>query len=149
MSESKPERIAAIVVTYNRKQLLGECVDSLLRQTHPPDALYVIDNCSTDGTCEFLVEKGLISPVECGGNQPVETVCRKIRNPQSAIRNQAVSAIEVHYVRLPENAGGAGGFAEGMQRAVGAGFTWLCPTHWRRLCRERRAWRRAGTGPSS
>ena len=121
MGETR-ETIAAVVVTYNRRQLLGECVDALLGQTHPLEALYIIDNGSTDGTCEFLAGKGLISPPERQGNQPVETVRPGIRNPQSTIRN---SAMEVHYVRMPANTGSAGGFAEGMQRAAGAGFEWL------------------------
>lgn len=41
---------AAIVVTYNRKELLVKCLDSLLRQTQPLERIYVIDNASTDGT---------------------------------------------------------------------------------------------------
>lgn len=119
MPETKPERIAAVVVTYNRKQLLVECVDSLLRQTHRLDALYIMDNCSTDGTCEFLCDRGLISPPEHQGDLPQETI-RSVA-PADVRRG----AVDVHYVRMPENAGGAGGFAEGMQRAAGAGFDWL------------------------
>lgn len=46
--------IAAIVVTYNRKALLLECLEALLAQTRPLDALYVIDNASSDGTEELL-----------------------------------------------------------------------------------------------
>jgi rhamnopyranosyl-N-acetylglucosaminyl-diphospho-decaprenol beta-1,3/1,4-galactofuranosyltransferase len=117
--ENKPERIAAIVVTYNRKRLLGECIDSLLRQTHPLDALYIIDNASTDGTGECLLDKQLILPAEPPAGQSRETV-RPIVLPAFPGR-----CLEVHYVRMPDNAGGAGGFAEGMVRAAGAGFDWL------------------------
>ncbi len=99
MPENKPERIAAIVVTYNRKRLLGECLDSLLGQSRPLDGLYIIDNASTDGTHEYLLARGLMSPAD--------------------------NHTAVHYVQMPENAGGAGGFAEGMERAAGAGFDWL------------------------
>src|SRR5512138_1855971 len=42
------EKIAAVVVTYNRRDLLGQCLDSLLGQSRPLDALYIIDNHSTD-----------------------------------------------------------------------------------------------------
>lgn len=45
--------IAAIVVTYNRKKLLKECIESLLNQTVGLDIL-VIDNNSTDGTAELI-----------------------------------------------------------------------------------------------
>ncbi|WP_434309635.1 glycosyltransferase family 2 protein [Hominifimenecus sp. rT4P-3] len=50
MNES---RILAVVVTYNRKQLLKECLESLERQTMACDIL-VVDNASTDGTGEWL-----------------------------------------------------------------------------------------------
>ena len=115
MPENKPERIAAIVVTYNRKWLLGECLDSLLRQSHPLDALYIIDNTSTDGTYEYLLDRGFISPAA----SPHETV-RLVASSESPDQR-----VEVHYIRMPDNVGGAGGFAEGMERAAGAGFDWL------------------------
>lgn len=48
--------IAAIVVTYNRKKLLMECLENLQNQTKSLDIL-VIDNASTDGTYELFFEK--------------------------------------------------------------------------------------------
>ena len=72
MSQSQ-EKIAAVVVTYNRKDLLGQCLDSLLRQSHPLDALYIIDNHSTDGTYESLLGRSLIAPAEARGHETVET----------------------------------------------------------------------------
>ncbi|OHB65727.1 MAG: hypothetical protein A2Y77_06730, partial [Planctomycetes bacterium RBG_13_62_9] len=153
------ERIAAVVVTYNRKDLLGQCLDSLLRQSYPLDALYVIDNCSTDGTQDYVLgwggapgakdavdsvdrvdgagpagrrrrplgphcppaaaPTGLVPRAEISDEKPSETV-RPIPLPSSADRR-----LEVHYVRMPQNTGGAGGFHEGMKRAVDAGFDWL------------------------
>jgi len=49
-----PGSIAAIVVTYNRKSLLRECLTSLLKQTHALDEIIVVDNASTDGTDQML-----------------------------------------------------------------------------------------------
>ena len=46
-------RIIALVVTYNRKELLKEAVSHLLSQTRKCDVL-VIDNDSKDGTKEML-----------------------------------------------------------------------------------------------
>ncbi|MFM0555985.1 glycosyltransferase [Paraburkholderia sediminicola] len=46
--------VAAIVVSYNRRTLLQECVDALLAQTRPVDAIYVVDNGSNDGSREYL-----------------------------------------------------------------------------------------------
>ncbi|KLD60644.1 hypothetical protein WP50_08785 [Lactiplantibacillus plantarum] len=40
----------AIVVTFNRKQLLIESITALLNQTVPPAKIIIIDNHSTDGT---------------------------------------------------------------------------------------------------
>lgn len=48
-------RVAAVVVTYNRKDLLLECVDAILAQTVSTLCdVIVIDNLSTDGTTEAL-----------------------------------------------------------------------------------------------
>ncbi len=107
------EKIAAVVVTYNRKDLLGQCLDSLLRQSRPLDALYIIDNHSTDGTYEYLLGRDLIAPADGSGHGPVETT------------RPAPTGGTVHYIRMPENTGGAGGFHEGMKRATAAGFHWL------------------------
>jgi GT2 family glycosyltransferase len=42
--------IVAVVVTYNRRELLLECLAALESQTHRPDDIVVVDNASTDGT---------------------------------------------------------------------------------------------------
>lgn len=44
------KKIAAIVVTYNRKHLLLECLKAINLQKHLPQCIYLIDNASTDGT---------------------------------------------------------------------------------------------------
>lgn len=43
-------RVVAVVVTYNRAELLAECLTGLAQQDRPADAVVVIDNCSTDGS---------------------------------------------------------------------------------------------------
>src|SRR4051812_18012026 len=48
------ERVCAVVVTFNRKKLLVECLRGLLAQTRPLDHLIVINNASTDGTADML-----------------------------------------------------------------------------------------------
>lgn len=47
------KNIAAIVVTFNKKEYLRENVEALLKQTHPLTIL-VIDNDSHDGTVEMM-----------------------------------------------------------------------------------------------
>lgn len=48
------ERIAIVVVTYNRLSLLKECIPALRSQSQKPDTIIVINNDSTDGTAEWL-----------------------------------------------------------------------------------------------
>jgi GT2 family glycosyltransferase len=84
-----------VVVTFNRKELLCECLDALLSQTSPLGSIVLIDNASSDGTTELLAEKGYLE-------------------------NEIID-----YIRLPINSGGAGGFHEGVKRAYEAGFEWL------------------------
>lgn len=87
--------IAAVIVTYNRKTLLEDCVNAVLAQTLAVDRLVIIDNASTDGTVQWIQDSGL---------------------PE----NQ-----RVHYCRMEYNAGGAGGFAEGIRQAMGTGADWI------------------------
>jgi rhamnopyranosyl-N-acetylglucosaminyl-diphospho-decaprenol beta-1,3/1,4-galactofuranosyltransferase len=89
------KRVCAVVVTYNRKELLLECLDAILKQTRPVERVLIIDNASTDGTPELLARIGYL---------------------ENAL---------IDYVRLPVNAGGAGGFHEGFKRAFEQGYDWL------------------------
>jgi GT2 family glycosyltransferase len=51
------EPIAAVVVTWNRRKLLGESLDAVAAQTRPADRLIVVDNASDDDTAAFLAER--------------------------------------------------------------------------------------------
>ena len=46
--------VAAVVVTYNRLADLKLCLESLRAQSRPLDAIFVVNNGSTDGTTEWL-----------------------------------------------------------------------------------------------
>jgi GT2 family glycosyltransferase len=48
------ESVAVVVVTYNRADMLPGLLEGLARQTRPADAIYVVDNASTDHTREIL-----------------------------------------------------------------------------------------------
>ena len=56
------ETIVAVVVTYNRLQLLQECIAALQAQTRKPDHILVINNSSTDGSTEWLEQQ---TSLEC------------------------------------------------------------------------------------
>lgn len=48
------QSIAAVVVTYNRKELLAQCIACLRGQQEAACDILVVDNASTDGTDELL-----------------------------------------------------------------------------------------------
>ncbi|WP_277233876.1 glycosyltransferase [Phocaeicola salanitronis] len=80
-------RIAVIIVTYNRKDLLAKCLDAIKKGEMQPSAIYIVDNNSHDGTHDMLQSKGYL-------------------NDENII-----------YINTGENLGGAGGFYTGMKAA--------------------------------
>lgn len=52
----KKSNVAAVVVTYNRLELLWQCVEALRAQTAVCDIL-IVDNASTDGTAQWLTSQ--------------------------------------------------------------------------------------------
>lgn len=92
-------RVAAIVVTYNRKDLLARCLNAIQKQSFKPYYVFIVDNASTDGTDIKLAELGL-------KNMDCSSVSDVIVNGQTFV-----------YRKLPVNVGGAGGFYEGMKIA--------------------------------
>ncbi len=48
------KKVMAIVVTYNRKELLKECINALISQNYRNCEILIIDNASTDGTKELI-----------------------------------------------------------------------------------------------
>jgi rhamnopyranosyl-N-acetylglucosaminyl-diphospho-decaprenol beta-1,3/1,4-galactofuranosyltransferase len=87
--------VCALVVTYNRRELLEACLAAIARQTVPPDELILVDNASTDGTPELLRELGYL-------DRP-----------------------DVSYLRLEENLGSSGGFGRGFEEAKRSDAAWL------------------------
>jgi rhamnopyranosyl-N-acetylglucosaminyl-diphospho-decaprenol beta-1,3/1,4-galactofuranosyltransferase len=49
--------VCAVVVTYNRKEMLRRCLGALAAQRRSPDRILVVDNASSDGTREMLAEE--------------------------------------------------------------------------------------------
>lgn len=99
--------VACVVVTFNRKMLLLETLNALLEQHVCPTAIFVIDNHSTDGTSELLLENHFISHTDdCS-----ETLL--------------APDLYLYYTRLTTNSGGAGGFHEGIKQAFARGFAWI------------------------
>jgi len=91
------ETVAVVIVTFNRADLLTGMLDGLARQTHKPDAVFVVDNASTDHTREVLEARAKL------GDIPLQLT------------------------HSDDNLGGAGGFQLGVQLAYAAGYDriWL------------------------
>lgn len=47
-------KLGVVIVTYNRVNLLKECVAACLKQTYEFDSICIVNNNSTDGTNEYL-----------------------------------------------------------------------------------------------
>ncbi len=47
-------QVAAVVLTYNRRDLVQRCIAALLGQSRRADRIIMVDNCSTDDTLEVL-----------------------------------------------------------------------------------------------
>ena len=86
----------AVIVTYNRKTLLKECIEAVRSQTVACDIL-VIDNASTDGTGALIEE------------------LQREEHPSSRLR----------YHNTGANLGGAGGFCVGMKQAYELGYRYI------------------------
>jgi rhamnopyranosyl-N-acetylglucosaminyl-diphospho-decaprenol beta-1,3/1,4-galactofuranosyltransferase len=94
---AQPPRVAAVVVTWNRADLLERILRAVDAQTVRPDVVVVVDNASTDTT------------------------------PQVLDRLTGELDVRLDVLRLSRNTGGAGGFHAGLERALAsdAGLFWL------------------------
>lgn len=112
------QTVCAVVVTYNRKNLLIECLQSLLKQTRILQGIYIIDNASTDETPRLLTENGYIAQ-----EPPKNTTEDWETELELAVK--CSKFVKIHYLRSHKNTGGAGGFYEGVKRAFMRGYDWL------------------------
>jgi rhamnopyranosyl-N-acetylglucosaminyl-diphospho-decaprenol beta-1,3/1,4-galactofuranosyltransferase len=54
MSEDRPPRVAAVVITYNRCDVVRKSLARLVDQTRPVDEVIVVDNASKDHTADMV-----------------------------------------------------------------------------------------------
>ena len=87
--------VVAVIVTYNRKELLKEAIEALLNINYSRLSILIVDNNSSDGTEAYI--------------------------------NEYLSNDKVHYKKLNQNLGGAGGFNYGIKEAVllGCDYVWI------------------------
>lgn len=89
------DKIACVIVTYNRKKLMMEALQSVLNQKQAPEYVFVVDNASTDGVAELLKE------------------------------NFDFDQKHLHYYRSTENLGGSAGFSRGIKLALETDCDWV------------------------
>ncbi|CAJ1227038.1 glycosyltransferase family 2 protein [Lactiplantibacillus xiangfangensis] len=88
-------KIACVIVTYNREKLMVEALRSVLSQEQAPEYVFVVDNASTDGVAETL--------------------------HQTFDFDQS----HLYYYRSPENLGGSAGFSRGISLALETDCNWV------------------------
>ena len=54
MSKNFVPKISVIIPMYNSEKYIGECLESVLTQTFQDFEIIVVDNCSTDKSCEVV-----------------------------------------------------------------------------------------------
>lgn len=113
------ETVCVVIVTFNRKELLLECLNSILKQTKPVDAIYIIDNFSTDDTVELLLDTKFLM------KRPPAIILQPWESEVEIINATNLQLLKIFYLRMHENTGGAGGFFEGVERSRKRGYTWL------------------------
>ena len=92
---SSAAELTLVIVTFNRSGYLRGLLDSVAALDPAPVRIVVVDNASTDDTQQVITAAASRLP------------------------------LPVVNLRLPVNAGGAGGFAAGVERALAEGASWL------------------------
>ncbi|WP_295360827.1 glycosyltransferase [uncultured Pseudoramibacter sp.] len=88
--------IGIVLVTFNRLEKLKIAIQHYEAQIFKPAFILIVDNCSSDGTKEYL-DRWKAEPAE----------------------------IKRHVIHLDSNTGGAGGFYAGMQEALKLSSDWI------------------------
>jgi poly-beta-1,6-N-acetyl-D-glucosamine synthase len=87
MSEQQRPTLTVLIPAYNEEPFIADTIRSLQVQTHPPDEILVVDDCSADGTAEVARS--------CGAR-----VLRPARNTgaKAGAQNYGLSFVHSQYV---------------------------------------------------
>jgi len=111
-------KVAANVVTRNRKVLLKQCLNSLTQQSRRLSAVTVLDNGSTDGTDHMLLEEKYIEKLPKGNLQ-------KPWVEQTEIKDTRGRPIRFKYMKYQKNLGSGGGRHEAIKNDYLEGYDWF------------------------
>ena len=100
MTSNREQSLSASVVipTCNRRELLERCLLALTQQTHRPHEVFVIDDCSTDDTPEFLERFHAAHP-----GFPLITLRHDEPRGANASRNRAIAQATGDVIAMLDN----------------------------------------------
>jgi len=114
---NKQNKICAIIVTYNRKNLLLKTLESIFSQSVNINSIFIINNGSTDDTENMLIKKGIIKKHKEKGKKTNESLnIYKFKNNKH---------LTIYYTKTSKNLGGAGGFHYGIKKAFKYNYKWF------------------------
>lgn len=103
------EKLAIVVVTYKRQQLLKKLFDSILASSVAPWRVVLVDNENSEETKKMADEFSRRMTAQWG-----KTIVDASGNPDRVV-----------YHAMTENSGGSGGFSKGVELAYGLGAEWF------------------------
>ena len=103
--------IGSLTANYNNGKELKECLDSLVKQTHTPDIMVVVDDKSTDDSLEIINKLCDFQGVQ---GTPYPTRVGRYNN------------IPLFIIALPENKGPAGARNAGLNLLLGLKADVVC-----------------------
>lgn len=83
--------VSVCIVTYNSAEDIASCIEAVMEQSQPIQAIVVVDNASTDRSVEFVKEW-------MAAKIPIILIENKINNGFAGGQNQAIEATDTDYV---------------------------------------------------
>lgn len=119
----KPGLVSVIVASYNHAEFLQERMDSLLNQTYKNIEIIVIDDCSSDNSCEVLRQ---YKP-----NQKVRLIERDTNGGWISVSNQGVELSQGEYIVFANcddvcDSGMIEALVDSLQKNPTAGISFCC-----------------------
>lgn len=95
--------VAVVICTYNQRETIVHAVESVLRQTRPPEEVVIVDNGSGDGTPDLLRERfGHLPNVRLMMFDTNLSITRRLNAAISATRSDYVSILYGDDYYLPD-----------------------------------------------